>query len=178
MAMNPSAVFNHGELKASKLGDYTWEKLHVDKVTASSFDHFGRYCALYFNYNAIELWDFSSIPVPVSTLFLPRHLSHRFEGICYALTWSPCSTKIIGVFGSKLGNRRRINTSMSTSDESASSNKQFYKPYYMVVWDVVSRNIVRKFRYLSLSPVFVPYTCCAVNIFKLVRLFKLGYRLL
>ena len=100
---------------------------------------------MYYGFNAIELWDVSSIPVPLTTLVSPKLASGRFDGHCYTMTWSTCNTFLLGVFGSKQANRSRVANSDLT-DPVATVGTHFYKPYHLVVWNVHTRTITSMFR--------------------------------
>eukprot|EP01032_Pedospumella_encystans_P013687 gene13687-15742_t len=132
--MDPTAVFVHRDRKSRTLAESSWQKVGIDRVTQVCFDATGRLCAIYYATNAIELWDFSSIPVPMSSLVLPKLASGKYDGFCYSLTWSSDNTQLIGVFGS-----RTINRMKALDSNLSSSETQVYRPYQLVVWDVCRR---------------------------------------
>eukprot|EP01032_Pedospumella_encystans_P017301 gene17301-19721_t len=132
--MDPTAVFVHRDRKSQTLAESSWQKVGIDRVTQVCFDATGRLCAIYYATNAIELWDFSSIPVPMSSLVLPKLASGKYDGFCYNLTWSSDNTQLIGVFGSRTINRMKaLDSNLSSSETHA------YRPYQLVVWDVCKR---------------------------------------
>lgn len=141
--MDPSAHFYHSELRSDSKFDRGWQKLGIDRVTNCSFDPSGRFCAIYFNHTSIELWDFTSVPVPMTMLILPKNISGRFEGICHSLVWSTNGARISGVFGPKPNSRRRIAT--ADSDSFQGPNEEL-RAYHFVVWDISSRVIIHKYR--------------------------------
>ena len=132
--MDPTAVFVHRDRKSQTLAESSWQKVSIDRVTQVCFDATGRLCAIYYATNAIELWDFSSIPVPMSSLVLPKLASGKYDGFCYNLTWSSDNTQLIGVFGS-----RTIHRMKALDSNLDSSETQVYRPYQLVVWDVRRR---------------------------------------
>lgn len=143
--MDPTAVFVHHDRKCQTLADRTWQKLNIDRVSQCSFDSSGRFCAVHYSYNAIEIWDFTSIPVPITTLLVPKIASGRGDGFCYNLTWSPCNTFLIGVFGSKFVNQRKAEG--STSEDTTTT--KVYRPYQLVVWNVKQRVLTHAVRLVN-----------------------------
>lgn len=131
--MDPTAVFVHRDRKPQTLAESAWQKVGIDRVSQVSFDATGRLCAIYYAMNAIELWDFSSTPVPMSSLVLPKLASGRYDGYCYGLTWSYSNTHLVGVFGSRNISRTK------SSAESETNLAKIYRPYQLVVWDVCQR---------------------------------------
>lgn len=136
--MDPTAIFVHRDRRAQTLAQSTWQKVGIDRVTQVTFDATGRLCAIYYATNAVELWDFSSIPVPMSSLVLPKIASGRYDGYCYSLTWSLDNTQLIGVFGSRAINRVKPAEDVSPAISNPTP-AEMYRPYQMVVWDVRRR---------------------------------------
>lgn len=145
--MDPSAHFNHSELSSEQKSLQGWQKLSIDRVTNCCFDPSGRLCAVYFNHSSIELWDVTSVPVPMTMLLLPKNISGRFEGICHSLAWSADGSKLIGAFGPKAVSRRRtITTNSGIASDNSSAYNEDLKGCHVLIWDIRFRLITHKFR--------------------------------
>lgn len=141
---DPVSVFYHADVKCESITERNWQRLNVDRVVSSQFNATGTLCAMYISYNSIEIWDFSSIPMPITSLGIPRHLTGRIEGQCFASTWSPCSKQIIGIFGNK-SNAKRHSVPLSVETNRYS---------YICVWDIESRRVTHKYRYCILVLIY------------------------
>lgn len=148
--MDPVASFRHSDLDRECISERNWQKLNADRVLACQFDCMGRYLAVYCNWNAIELWDFTSLPVVLTSVVLPKHLSNRVDGNCHSLTWSTCSTQVAGVFGPRPQQGSTAKRKAHVANEIEAINvHEMYKASYFILWDVADRSIKHKFRFVS-----------------------------
>lgn len=143
--MDPTAVFVHHDRRCQSIADRSWQKMNIDRVSHCSFDQSGRFCAVYYGFNAIELWDFTSVPVPMTTLVVPKLASGRFDGFCHSLEWSPCNTFLLGVFGSRSINHRKAAEAIHTAPEEGPT-PLVYRPYQLIVWNLKQRVVTHMLR--------------------------------
>jgi hypothetical protein len=143
--MDPVAVFHHNDVSRECISERNWQKLNTDRASSFRFDRFGRYLAVYVNWNTIEIWDISSIPVQISCLVLPRAIGNKIDGYCHALQWSACSQQLVGVFGSRSSALKRKAAQAAGELEPTAVNDGL-KSSYLIVWDIVGRIILRKYR--------------------------------
>jgi hypothetical protein len=154
--MDPVAVFRHSDLRRECITDRNWQRLGTDRVSACQFDPSGKFAAVCSGWNAIELWDFTSVPVIETSLGLPKHLSNRIDGICQALAWSPCSSQVAGVFGPRPSLKRKA---AAIGEGELSGLSESYRDAYFIHWDVLKRRIIHKYRSASSLRGTVTVTC-------------------
>jgi hypothetical protein len=142
--MDPVAVFHHSDVSRECISERNWQKLNTDRASSFRFDKSGRYLAIYVNWNTIEIWNISSIPVPVSCLVLPKAIGNKFDGFCHALQWSACSQQLVGVFGARSALKRKA--AQAGGEPDSTTVNDGLKGSYMIVWDIVDRRILHKYR--------------------------------
>jgi hypothetical protein len=143
--MDPVAVFHHSDVGRECISERNWQKLNTDRASSFRFDRSGRYLAIYVNWNTIEIWDISSIPVPVSCLVLPKSIGNKFDGYCHALQWSACSMQLVGVFGARPAALKR-KAAQALGEIDTTATNEVPKVSYLVAWDIVDRKILHKYR--------------------------------
>lgn len=133
MSDDPAAIFTHSHLQCDSILNHQWHRFEsATNVVLCKFSREGDYCAIGIGGHApcIDIWDFTSIPVYMTTLLLPVQLS-KCDRHCHYLHWSFKSSHIIGVFGNKAIVQGKL-------DEQSTNS-----PKWMVVWDTSTKEVIR-----------------------------------
>lgn len=141
--MDPIGVFHHSDLHREGINQRNWQKVNADRISACQFDASGRYLAVYSSWLAIEIWDVSSIPVPMTSLVMPKGLANKLEGYCHTLFWSHDGKQVGGVFGVRPTFKRKVTISGEVETIIVNDGA---KPAYLLTWDIVSRKITHYYR--------------------------------
>lgn len=132
MSEDPAAIFTHSHLQCDSILNHQWHRFEsATNVILCKFSREGDYCAIGIGGHApcIDIWDFTSIPVYMTTLLLPVQLS-KCERHCHYLHWSFNSSHIIGVFGNKAIVQGKL-------DEQSTNS-----PKWMVVWNTSTKEVI------------------------------------
>lgn len=129
---DPAAIFTHSHLQCDSILNHQWHRFEsATNVVLCKFSREGNYCAIGIGGHVpcIDIWDFTSIPVYMTTLLLPMQLS-KCDRHCHYLHWSFNSSHIIGVFGNKAIVQGKL-------DEQSTNS-----PKWMVVWDTNTKAVI------------------------------------
>jgi hypothetical protein len=133
MAMDneEATIFCHNFAKTEPEELFWKQKPSTGAIIHCAFDRLGKYCAMYMNWNEIELWDFSLIPLPTSKLYLPKEQANEQFGYCHNISWSYNAFNVIGVFGTKPTVTREI----------------IQKNINLIIWNVSTESLIFNFRF-------------------------------
>lgn len=160
--MNKGKVINHN-LYYKNQWEEEWRKLIDTDVVAMKFsdDSNGRFCSFARLNGSIELWDFSSIPTPMTALFLPESMKKQFQydnaglgnkPIFQTIAWSQGNKYLCAVFGA----------------DSKAKKIQQPKNRLLVTWEISSQTVVSAWRYYSENNHFITSKTLALSSYTLL----------